>query len=163
MIKTVSGDILKSKCEAIAHGIAPNDDFKQGLALSLRQNWPSMYKDFRHYAQTSHPKPGSLWAWGGPCGARVINLYTQEGSEGHAAHRGGKATLSHVNHCLKALRKEIEKEGLKSVALPKLATGVGGLDWKDVEPLINEHLADLKIPVVIYSKYVAGVEAEEGL
>jgi O-acetyl-ADP-ribose deacetylase (regulator of RNase III) len=48
MIKYVAGDILLSKSGMIAHGVAPNDDFGQGLALSMRKNWPSMYKDFRH-------------------------------------------------------------------------------------------------------------------
>lgn len=163
MIKYVAGDILKSKCQAVAHGVAPNDDFKQGLALALRENWPSMYKDFRHYAQTSHPKSGSLWTWAGAGGVRIINLFTQEGSEGHKAAAGGKATLTHVTHCLKALRKEVEANSIKSVALPKLATGVGSLDWKDVEPLIKEHLSDLKIPVVVYEKFTAGVAADEGL
>jgi O-acetyl-ADP-ribose deacetylase (regulator of RNase III) len=47
MIKEVAGDILLSKAGAIAHGVAPHDDFKQGLALSLREHWPGMYKDFR--------------------------------------------------------------------------------------------------------------------
>ncbi len=163
MIKNVSGDILQSKCQAIAHGVAPNDDFRRGLALSLRENWPSMYKDFRHYAQTSHPKPGMAWTWGGVGGARIINLFTQEGSEGHQAASGGKATLSYVAHCLKALRKELEADGIQSVALPRLATGAGGLEWKDVEPLIKEHLSGLQIPVIIYDQYVAGVSADEGI
>jgi O-acetyl-ADP-ribose deacetylase (regulator of RNase III) len=163
MIKHVTGDILKSKCQAIAHGVAPNDDCKNGLALSLRENWPAMYKDFRHICQTTHPKIGTLWTWGGTGGTRIVSLFTQDGGEGHQAAHGGKATLSNVAHCLKALRKEVEKEGYTSLALPRLATGVGGLDWKDVEPLINEHLSTLKIPIVIYDKFNAGVAAEEGL
>lgn len=163
MFKHVTGDILQTKCQAIAHSVAPNDDFKQGLALSLRENWPAMYKDIRHYAQTSHPKPGTLWTWGGTNGARIINLFVQEGTEGHKAAHGGKATLSNLAHCLKALRKELEDNGIKSVALPRLATGVAGLEWKDVEPLINEHLADLNIPVIIYETYASGVKANEGI
>lgn len=61
MIQYVSGDILLSGAAAIAHGVAPNDDFKQGLALSLREQWPALYKDFRHYCKTTHPKEGGLW------------------------------------------------------------------------------------------------------
>ena len=62
MLKEVSGDILLSTAGAIAHGIAPHDHFKQGLALSLREQWPGMYKDFRHYCQTYTPKPGGAWS-----------------------------------------------------------------------------------------------------
>lgn len=40
MIYEVSGDILLSEARAIAHGVAPNDNFATGLALSLREHWP---------------------------------------------------------------------------------------------------------------------------
>ncbi len=163
MIKYVTGDVLKSHCQAIAHGVATNDDFKHGLALALRENWPAMYKDFRHICQTTHPKAGTLWTWGGAGGARIINLFTQEGQVGHQASSGGKATLANVSHCLKALKQEIENQKFTSVALPRLATGAGGLDWKDVSPLIEEYFSSSKIPVIIYEKYAAGVEAKEGI
>jgi O-acetyl-ADP-ribose deacetylase (regulator of RNase III) len=58
MIRYVSGDLRQSKAALLAHGVAPNDNFAQGLALSLRENWPALYKDFRHYCQTRHPKAG---------------------------------------------------------------------------------------------------------
>ena len=64
-------------------------------------------------------------------------------------------------HCLKALCETIEAEKFKSAALPRLATGVGGLDWKDVKPLMEKHLAHLSIPVYVYSTYRSGVQAEE--
>ena len=47
MIYEVSGDILLSDARAIAHGVAPNDNFTTGLAFSLREHWPALYKDFR--------------------------------------------------------------------------------------------------------------------
>ena len=77
MIKEVSGDILLSGAQAIAHGVAPNDHFSSGLALSLREQWPALYKDFRHYCQTFHPEAGGLWAWSGAGGPRIANLLTQ--------------------------------------------------------------------------------------
>jgi O-acetyl-ADP-ribose deacetylase (regulator of RNase III) len=35
--------------------------------------------------------------------------------------------------------------------MPALATGVGGLSWSDVKPLIVQHLGDLQIPIYLYS------------
>ena len=61
MIKEVTGDILLTKAEATAHGIAPMDDFKNGLALSIKERWPALYKDFRHFCKTTGPKPGNIW------------------------------------------------------------------------------------------------------
>jgi O-acetyl-ADP-ribose deacetylase (regulator of RNase III) len=159
MIQEVSGDILLTKAQAIAHGVAPNDHFDQGLAAALHEKWPTMVKDYRHYAHQTHPKPGEVWSWGG-FGVRVFNLMTQEGTHDHGA-KPGKATIANVNHCLKRLRHELEKDQIKSVALPKLATGVGGLDWSEVLPLVRKHLGDLGIPVYVYTHYQMGVQANE--
>lgn len=160
MITHVTGDILLSNAQAIAHGIAPNDHFDSGLALSLRQDWPALHKDFRHYLHTAHPKPGELWVWPRADGRRVINLFTQEPAPGEHAHPG-KASTQNVNHCLRELRKLIESEKITSLALPRLATGVGGLDWSQVEPLIQQHLGSLSIPIYVYTTYQKGVKAAE--
>jgi O-acetyl-ADP-ribose deacetylase (regulator of RNase III) len=160
MIHEVSGDILLSGAQAIAHGVAPNEHFDSGLALQLREKWPAVAKDFRHYAHLVHPKAGEIWTWGGVGGVRIFNLMTQDGEHTHGA-RPQKATISNVNHCLRRLRHELEKEKITSLALPALATGVGGLAWKDVKPLIGEHLGDLNIPVYVYTTYHKGQKATE--
>jgi O-acetyl-ADP-ribose deacetylase (regulator of RNase III) len=161
VITKVRGDILLSDAEAIAHGIAPHDHFNQGLALALRERFPGMTKDFRHYCHQQNPKAGHAWLWAGPERV-IINLMTQEPAPDNKAHPG-KATAHNINHALKELRGIIEKEGISSIALPRLATGVGGLEWSDVEPLIEEHLGDLEIPVVIYEVYDKDQKAAEAL
>lgn len=162
MIKQVSGDILLSKAAAIAHGVAPNDNFDRGLALALRERWPAMYKDFRHWLHQAHPKTGESWAWAGADATRLVALFTQEEGPSHGGHPG-RASVPNVNHALRSLRRLIEDEQLTSVALPKLATGVGALSWDDVLPEIEKHLGDLDIPVIVYSTYQAGEAADEGL
>ena len=159
-MREVTGDLLLSKAAAIAHGVAPHDDFKQGLALSLREQWPGMYKDFRHYCQTYNPKPGTLWSWKGPGSPVIINLFTQEPPDGHQS-RPGKATIPNLNHVLQALKKEVEQQQVTSLALPRLATGVGGLNWDDVRLLIQATLKDIGIPVFVYATFKKGVAAEE--
>jgi O-acetyl-ADP-ribose deacetylase (regulator of RNase III) len=161
MITKLSGDILMSEAQAIAHGVAPQDHFNQGLALALRERFPAMAKDFRHYCHQQNPKAGHAWMWAGP-EKIIINLMTQEPAPNENTHPG-KATAHHVGHALKELRAMIEKEALTSIALPKLATGVGGMDWPEVEALIKEHLGDLTIPVFIYETYEKGVKADEKL
>jgi O-acetyl-ADP-ribose deacetylase (regulator of RNase III) len=161
MITKVHGDILLTDAQAIAHGIAPYDHFNQGLALALRERHPAMAKDFRHYCHQQNPKAGQAWLWAGPERV-IINLMTQEPARDNKAHPG-KATTHNINRALKELRGIIEGEGLKSIALPKLATGVGGLDWSDVEPLIEKYLSDLKIPVIVYEAYEKDKKAAEKL
>ena len=160
MLKEVTGDILLTGAHAIAHGVAPNDHFNHGLALSLREQYPAMYKDFRHYCQVQRPKAGTLWTWAGAKGVRVINLLTQNEAPGQQTNPG-KATTHNVNLALKELRKVLEQEAFESVALPRLATGVGGLQWDDVRPLVARHLEDLEIPIYLYTTYRPGVKAKE--
>lgn len=162
MIIEVTGDILLTEAQAIVHGVAPNDPFNSGLALQLREQSPAMYKDFRHYCQTARPAAGDLWAWMGADGRRVVALFTQDGGYDHGA-KPGRASTTHVAHALKALRKLAQKERFASIALPRLATGVGGLDWSDVEPLVRQHLGDLGLPVYVYTTYRPGVRAAEAV
>ncbi|HUU24175.1 MAG TPA: macro domain-containing protein [Methyloceanibacter sp.] len=159
MIIKVHGDILLSDAQAIAHGVAPHDHFNQGLALALRERHPAMAKDFRHYCHQENPKPGHAWLWAGPERV-IINLMTQEPAPDNKAHPG-KATAHNVSHALKELHNILDKEDISSIALPKLAAGVGGLEWSEVEPLIESHLGDLQIPVIIYETYEKDHKASE--
>jgi len=159
MFHEVSGDILLSNAQVIAHGVAPGDHFNQGLALSLRERYPAMAKDFRHHCQIANPKPGQLWTWAGADGKRIVNLMTQEAPQSKQSHPG-PATTHNVNIALRNLRHLIESEGFTSVALPRLATGVGGLSWEEVWPLLDKHLGDLDIPIYLYTTYHAGEAGE---
>lgn len=152
MIKEVEGDILLSKADAIAHGVAPMDHFDSGLALSMRENYPSIYKDFRHFCQTFHPKPGEVWYWRSADQHKIFNLMTQEAPQSASGHPG-KASVVSLRHCLKNLVKQLEVEQIKSLAISKLSTGVGGLDWKEVRPILEEILGPIDIPVFVYSTY----------
>ena len=160
MIHDVEGDILETKAAAIAHGVAANDPMTQGLAAALHQRYPAMHKDFHHWCRQQHPKPGSAWVWSGVGGVRVINLITQDGGYEHGS-KPQHATLSSVNHALHALRKLIIKERIASVALPRLATGLGGLAWAEVRPLIESQLGDVAADIYIYGEHAPAKKADE--
>ena len=83
-------------------------------------------------------------------GRYLVNLFTQDAAYAHGS-KPGSATLSHVNHSLHALRDFVQKEKVGSLALPRLACGVSGLDWDEVKPLIEKQLGDLGIPVYVYA------------
>ncbi|MBK7637528.1 MAG: macro domain-containing protein [Saprospiraceae bacterium] len=163
MIKEVKGDILMSDSKTIAHCVAPMDHFDSGLALSLRENYPAMVKGFRAYCHTHHPKAGEIWVWGGVGGIRIINLMAQEPapSENYKGHPG-KASISSLEKTLKNLVKFIETEKPQNVAIPKLATGVGGLEWNEVRQSIYKYLDALDTPVFLYTTYNKGIKAQEG-
>lgn len=47
------------------------------------------------------------------------------------------------------------------IAPPRIATGVGDLDWSEVKPLVQSHLGGLKIPLFVSTEYHKGVAAKE--
>ncbi|MBC7537756.1 MAG: macro domain-containing protein [Bacteriovorax sp.] len=160
MIKEVEGDIFFTKAHALAHGIAINDDFKHGLAAQLKEQWPALYKDFRHFCKTASPKEGDVWAWKGANTPVIFSLFTQA----EASHEGGhppKASIQNLNHALKNLVKELDAQGISSVAVTKISTGVGGLDWKDVKGVIEKDLAHFEGKVFLYSSYKQKITASE--
>lgn len=154
MIHEIEGDILTTKAAAIAHGVAANDPMNQGLAAALHQRYPAMHKDFHHWCRKQHPKLGSAWVWSGAGGVRVINLITQDGGYQHGS-KPQRATASSVNHALRALRKLIVDEHIASVALPRL----GGLDWDEVKPLIDNQLGDIAAEIYVYRESAPGKKA----
>lgn len=160
MLHEVTGDILPTGARMLAHGVAPNDDFHSGLALALREHWPALYKDSRHWCKQTSPQPGGLWVWAAPSGLRIANLLTQEPGDHRGAHPG-RARLEHVNHALRALHAFVEQEGIESLALPRLACGVGGLEWAQVRPLLAQHLGNGPARVYIYGTYRKGERAFE--
>ena len=51
---------------------------------------------------------------------------------------------------LVALRAEIEARGIRSIAIPPLGAGNGGLGWGDVKPLIADALSGLDCEIIVY-------------
>jgi len=160
MIIEVEGDIHLSSANAIAHVVAPNDEFKSGFAHALRESWPALYKDFRHFCRQEHPKPGEVWGWKGVGSSTIYSLMAQEAAESHNSHPG-KASLPALNKALGELKSLCDKERYKTLALTRLATGVGGLEWKDVKPLIDKHFKESDIRVYVYKTYRPKVKALE--
>ncbi|WP_252152004.1 MULTISPECIES: hypothetical protein [unclassified Acinetobacter] len=93
--------------------------------------------------------------WVNAEGQRIVNLMTQEAAYDNGL-KPGKASIEYVNRSLKNLKDLIEQEKIESLALPRLATEAGSLDGEDGRPLIYTHLADLDIPVYIYTLYPKG-------
>lgn len=61
-----------------------------------------------------------------------------------------RSELAWIEDGLYDLNQLIPNLLIKSLALPALGCGLGGLPWKDVKPLIEKYLGGLKIPVRVY-------------
>ncbi len=160
MIHKVEGDILLSKAQVIVHGVGVNDPMDKGLALKLSNKYPSLQKDFNRWCHQHNTLPGEAWLWLGQDNTRIVNLITHENRENND-HHYDKATLSNIRHALTALVKIVTFEKLTSMALPRIGTGFGDLDWDDVWPIMENILGGLDIPVYVYVSYHPGQFADE--
>lgn len=65
-------------------------------------------------------------------------------------HWKDNSRMEDVEGGLKWVRDNYQKQGIKSLALPALGCGLGGLDWKTVGPLMCKFLHGIDISVAIY-------------
>jgi O-acetyl-ADP-ribose deacetylase (regulator of RNase III) len=161
MIREISGDILLSECTGLVHSIAPLDHFDSGLALGLREKYPEMVKGFRQYCHTHHPQTGEIWVWKSQDGRIIYNLLTQEAAPERSGGHPGKSSISNVEKSLKKLSKYIDDHPVDTIALPRIATGVGGLEWDDVRAAVLKHLGNTNTRIFIYDKYTKGQKGVE--
>lgn len=75
-----------------------------------------------------------------PDGQVVANLATKQDWK-------DESRIEWVEDGLRNLAVEMKAAGHRSVALPPPGCGNGGLDWKDVEPLVLKHLKDFDVTI----------------
>ena len=62
---------------------------------------------------------------------------------------------------LRRLAKEVTATRVKSLAMPRIASGTFGLDWSEVHGMLQSQLGDLVIPIFVYVQELEGQVASE--
>lgn len=65
-------------------------------------------------------------------------------------HWRENSDIKGIEDGLRWVQDNYKSEDIKSLAVPALGCGLGGLDWRDVGPLMCRYLAAVDIPVAIY-------------
>lgn len=149
MIKFVSGDILRTTSEYLAHGIATDSEqgTGAGLALKISSRWPEVQRHFRQFARGNKFQGGDLFVVA-PARNRpgIIFIATQPDMY--------QAALPFVNRGLRKLARYCVKHKVESVSLPRIGAGLGKLDWEmETKPLVMKHLADLDTTFYLYEDF----------
>lgn len=140
MLKEVRGDLLTADVEALVNAVNTVGVMGKGIALQFRQAFPAEYfKDYQKACQTGALAIGKVHLFhcnslGNP--RYLINFPTKK-------HWRGKSYLPDITAGLHDLALKIEEYKIKSVALPPLGCGNGGLAWCDVKPLMVKILGNL--------------------
>lgn len=131
-VRIKSGDLLKEHADAIVNTVNCVGVMGKGIALQFKQRWPQNFKAYEAACKREEVTPGKMFVhdlgeWQEP--RFIINFPTKK-------HWRGDSKLEYVESGLRDLVKQLKHLRVKSVALPPLGCGNGGLDWDDVRPLI---------------------------
>ncbi len=137
MITFTRGDILRAECEALVNSVNCVGVMGRGVALQFKQAYPANFKAYAAACRRGEVQPGRMFVFdtGELTWPRyIINFPTKR-------HWRGKSRIEDTRDGLEALAAEVQARGIRSIAIPPLGSGLGGLDWGDVRPLM-EHALD---------------------
>lgn len=147
MIEYKSGDILKEDTEALVNTVNCVGVMGRGIALQFKKAFPENYKAYALACKREEVQPGRMFVFetGQLTNPRyIINFPTKR-------HWRGKSRIEDIEAGLKALVVVIRQYDIRSIALPPLGSGLGGLDWSEVRAHIEVALQRLTdVRVIIY-------------
>lgn len=147
MIEFRSGDILKDDAEALINTVNCVGVMGRGIALQFRDAFPENFRAYAEACQRDEVQPGRMFVFetGQLTPPRyIINFPTKR-------HWRGKSRMEDIEAGLAALVEVIRGKRIRSVAVPPLGSGLGGLDWLDVKPRIEAALRQLTdVRAIVY-------------
>jgi O-acetyl-ADP-ribose deacetylase (regulator of RNase III) len=158
MIEFRAGDILQADAEALVNTVNCVGIMGRGIALQFKQALPDNFKAYEAACARKEMQPGQMLVCetGFLANPRyIINFPTKR-------HWRSKSRIEDIESGLKALIDEIRRRGIRSIAVPPLGGGLGGLEWAEVRPLIATALGELDIQAVVFEPH-ASVAACRGV
>lgn len=155
MMELTRGDLLRADVEAIVNPVNCVGVMGAGLALQVRRAYAEGYVAYAAACRRGEVTPGRMFvtATGRPGNPRwVIHFPTKR-------HWREPSRLADLDAGLPALVAEVRRLGVRSVAVPPLGCGLGGLDWNAVRPRIEAALSELADVRVLLFEPVATVRA----
>jgi O-acetyl-ADP-ribose deacetylase (regulator of RNase III) len=146
MIHYTTGNLLESGAEALVNTVNTVGVSGKGIALMFKEAFADNFKAYEAAAKAGRVTVGDMFVTErhDMLGPRfIINFPTKQ-------HWRNPSRLEWIELGLTALRREITARGIRSIAIPPLGAGNGGLAWVDVRPLIERALAGLYADVVVY-------------
>lgn len=139
MIKFVTGNLLDAKVDALVNTVNTAGVMGKGLALQFKKAFPANSKAYEGACKQGEVQIGKMFVFdaGGIVLPRyIINFPTKK-------HWRSPSKLEYVEQGLTDLIEVIRDRQIRSIAIPPLGAGLGGLDWRKVRSVIERALAVL--------------------
>jgi O-acetyl-ADP-ribose deacetylase (regulator of RNase III) len=139
--------LLESHAEALVNTVNTVGVMGKGIALQFREAYPENYRVYRDACRNHQLHVGEMLVTEDSnlmSGRKlIVNFPTK-------THWKLPSEYAYIEQGLSALRREILRLHIRSIAIPPLGSHNGGLDWQRVKPMIETALAGLDCDILIY-------------
>lgn len=147
MIEYKSGDILRADAEALVNTVNCVGVMGRGIALQFKKAFPKNFMAYAAACKNEEVQPGRMFVFETEQLTNpryIINFPTKR-------HWRGKSRMEDIDAGLTDLVATIRQHDIRSIAIPPLGSGLGGLEWSEVKARIEEHLVSLDdVQVMVY-------------
>ena len=147
MIRVKTGDILAEDAEALVNTVNCVGVMGRGIALQFKKAFPENFSAYAEACERGEVRPGRMFVFEtlqltNP--RYIINFPTKR-------HWRGNSRIEDIQAGLTDLVAALRERQIRSIAVPPLGSGLGGLEWSDVRPLIEKALRGFNdLDVVIF-------------
>lgn len=159
----VKGDLFFSRMQTLTISVNCVGVMGKGLASTAKYRFPDVYVKYEDLCKRKTLKLGQPYIYKRESSA-IDDLYDESFAIADLDdssqtwfllfptkdHWRNKSTLAGIEQGLQWLQKTYKNQEIKSLAIPALGCGLGGLSWEDVGPLMCKYLISLDIPVALY-------------
>lgn len=147
MIEYKTGDITSEDAEALVNTVNCVGVMGRGVALRFKEAFPDNARAYARACERKEVEPGRMFVFERESRANpryIINFPTKR-------HWRAGSRMEDIESGLAALAEEVRSREVRSIALPPLGSGLGGLDWRAVRPRIEKTLAGMEgVRVIVY-------------
>lgn len=151
MIHYITGNILDSNAQALVNTVNTIGVMGKGIALQFKKAYPNNYKAYTRACKKGEVKVGKMFI------TRDSNITTGEKIIINFPTKTDwrkPSEYEYIKDGLDNLVEAINNENIKSIAIPPLGSGNGGLNWTKVKKLIEQKLSNLEVDIYVYEPTV---------
>jgi len=147
MINYKTGNLLDSEAEALVNTVNTVGVMGKGIALQFKNMFPNNFKAYSNACKNNELKIGQLLVTEETSlltGKKIIiNFPTKTNWRLPSEYK-------YIEKGLAELIKVIKTRNIKSIAIPPLGAGNGGLNWNRVKQILEHYLSKIDCEVFIY-------------
>jgi len=142
-----TGSILEEDAKALVNTVNCEGFMGKGVALDFKRAYRKNFDEYVACCKRGEMRPGHVFVFETESAINpvyIINFPTKRKWR-------GKSKMEDIQNGLSSLVKEIRKRDIRSIALPALGCGLGGLNWDEVRQQIENALGKLdKVQVTVF-------------